>query len=302
MISKKILMIGNSFSISVGDSLANLIASSGNGIKLVSAYIGGCSLQKHWAFMIQADTDKDFRPYRYDIWYNANGEVFRNTIPGNSTVNQMLKDDLFDIVTIQQASHMSCRKETYEPFAGELIARIKALQPQAEIKIQQTWSYCAQHPQLQKGSEWGFDQDGMYARLDEAYCLMAEKHGLLRIPTGRAVQITRERSSKKYEVISPEAFESCIYPDLPPRAGDVVGSIAWQKDSVTGEMKIGRDDIHLNNRGRYLQGCVFAGAVYGLDPRELTWVPNDIGKTDAAFLRECAYEALKAEKLAPFAK
>lgn len=300
MISKKILMIGNSFSISVGDSLANLIASSGNGIKLVSAYIGGCSLQQHWAFMIQADTDKEFRPYRYDIWTNANGEVFRNTIAGNSTVNQMLKDDLYDVVTLQQASHFSWRKDSYEPYMGELIARIKASQPQAEIMLQQTWSYCAQDPRLQKGSQWGIDQEEMYARLDEAYNATAEKYGILRIPTGRAVQISRERSVKKYKVISQEEFDSCIYPDLPPRAGDVVGAMSWQKDSVTGEMKIGRDDIHLNNRGRYLQGCVFAGAVYGLDPRELTWVPNDIGKTDAAFLRECAYEALKAEKLPGF--
>ena len=302
MISRKILMIGNSFSISAGDSLANLIASSGNGIKLASAYIGGCPLQKHWAFMIQADTDKEFRPYRYDIWSNANGEVFRNTIAGNSTVNQMLKDDLYDVVTIQQASPLSWRKESYEPYAKALVDRIKECQPQAEIMVQQTWSYCAQDPRLQKGSSfsWGIDQDEMYARLDEAYRILADTCNCRRIPTGRAVQFTRERSSKKYEVISPEAFESCIYPDLPPRAGDVVGSIFWNKDRATGEMKIGRDDIHLNNRGRYLQGCVFAGAIYGLDPRTVTWTPDDIGKSDAAFLRECAYEALKAENLPGF--
>ena len=58
-------------------------------------------------------------------------------------------------------------------------------------------------------------------------------------------------------------------------------------------------NIHLNTRGEYLQAAVWYGAIYGVDPRTVDCKHPVIDDEDAAFLRECAYEALKAEGLLP---
>ena len=82
------------------------------------------------------------------------------------------------------------------------------------------------------------------------------------------------------------------WPDLPPQAGDLVGRIWWAKDKTTGELKLGRDTIHLNLRGQYLQACVWFAALYGRKTAEITFVPDEIGNSDAAFLRSMAQEAV----------
>ena len=73
------------------------------------------------------------------------------------------------------------------------------------------------------------------------------------------------------------------WPDLPPQAGDLVGNIWWTKDKTTGELKLGRDTIHLNLRGQYLQACVWFAFLYGHRTDEITFVPDTIGNSDAAF-------------------
>ena len=58
-------------------------------------------------------------------------------------------------------------------------------------------------------------------------------------------------------------------------------------------MTINRDTNHLNMRGEYLQAALWCGFLYGVDPAEIGYVAPKIGKTDAAFLRQCAAKALK---------
>ena len=68
--------------------------------------------------------------------------------------------------------------QTYD----NLIAKIKELAPQAEIVIQQTWSYNAADPRLNPGTSrsWKIDQTGMYEKLTAAYLQLAEKAGILK--------------------------------------------------------------------------------------------------------------------------
>ena len=313
MKSLKVLSIGNSFSISAGEFFPNFVLASGNAVKFVSACIGGCSFERHAECLKQCDADPSLKPYDYSVWYNAAGKIIKDWIPSGS-VNQMLKDDNFDIVTIQQASHFSWRPETYQPFADELIARIRKEQPQAEIMIQQTWSYRSQDRRF--NAEWPVDQTGMFEHLDNAYRLLAEHTGFRRIPTGLAVQIARTKSPVKFQKISAEELVEYRWPDLPRQNGDVVGSMGWIKNEE-GTLVITQDNIHLNRRGQYLQAAVWYGAMYGTDPRKVVWSPRSTGEPhfefaagnpvnvpwgdsiiddkDAEFLRECAFEALVQE-------
>lgn len=284
-------MIGNSFSISLGACLPEIVRSCGHSIKLASAYIGGCSLEHHVKCLERSDSDPSRKPYGYTVWFIADGRVVRHEVPSGS-VNAMLKDDSWDVVTVQQASHFSWDYSTYRPYADILVNRVRADQPSAEIMIQQTWSYRAQDARF--NAEWAFDQTGMYERLDSAYRSFASDFGLRRIPTGLAVQFSRERTERKFKVLPATAFAECRWPDLPSQAGDVVGNMAWRR-AADGELEICRDDIHLNARGEYLQACVWYGAIYGEDPRAVRWTRDEISISDGAFLRECAYDALVME-------
>ena len=162
----KVLMIGNSFSICVGRHLPSIVHSvPDNHLLLASAYIGGCDLERHWNNVVQAKDDPDFKPYQANVWDSS---IPLESKRFKDNVNHLLTMEKWDVVTIQQASHFSWRPETYEPFAGNLIAFIRENAPQAEIVIQQTWSYRASDPRINEGGAWGFDQTEMYNRLSDA--------------------------------------------------------------------------------------------------------------------------------------
>ena len=283
--SLNVLMIGNSFSICVGKFLPQMVRCfPGNRLKLTSCFIGGCSFETHWNNFLESEKNTNFKPYRITIWDSTT--LRKPVYPGN--VNELLKNNRYDIVTIQQASRFSVDYATYQPYADNIIAQVKKYQPQAEIVIQQTWSYRADAPFLR---ETGMDNLEMYTKLEAAYYALAKDYDLRIIPAGFAVQIARERSEIKFENYDWAMLDTLHWPDLPRQAGDVVGNFRWRKNSE-GEMVIYRDTNHLNMRGEYLQAAVWCGFLYGVDPEEISYVAPKIGKTDAAFLRKCAKEAL----------
>ena len=283
--SLNVLMIGNSFSICVGKFLPQMVRCfPGNRLKLTSCFIGGCSFETHWNNFLESEKNTDFKPYRITIWDSTT--LRKPVYPGN--VNELLKSNRYDIVTIQQASRFSVDYATYQPYADNIIAQVKKYQPQAEIVIQQTWSYRADAPFLR---ETGMNNQEMYQHLEAAYYALAKDYDLRIIPAGFAVQIARERSEIKFENYDWAMLDTLHWPDLPRQAGDVVGNFRWRKNAE-GEMVIYRDTNHLNMRGEYLQAAVWCGFLYGVDPEEISYVAPKIGKTDAAFLRKCAKEAL----------
>ena len=178
----KVLVIGNSFSVSVMDHLPAAAKAAGCKLDICSLYIGGCSLERHCSNLDKA-SDPSFKPY--DVWRSGQKKHFAANIPA------MLATDRWDVVTIQQASHESWRPASFHPYADRLIAEIRRLAPQAEIVIQQTWAYNAKDKRIAPGGEWGFDQQGMYERLTTNYVALARQYGLRVIPTGLAVQKAR---------------------------------------------------------------------------------------------------------------
>ena len=279
-------MIGNSFSICVGKFLPQMVRCfPGNTLKLTSCYIGGCSFETHWNNFLEAEKNPGFSPYRITIWDSTT--LKKPKFHGN--VNDRLKTEKYDIITIQQASRDSIDYATYQPYADELISQIKKYQPQAEIVIQQTWSYRADAPLLK---EMMMNNEEMYQKLEEAYYAFARAYALRQIPTGYAVQVSRALSEIKFENYDWAVLDTLHWPDLPRQAGDVAGNFRWMKNAE-GEMVICRDTNHLNMRGEYLQAAVWCGFLYGVDPEAISYVAPKLGRTDAAFLRKCAKTALE---------
>ena len=111
---------------------------------------------------------------------------------GAANIPDALALDKWDVVTIQQASHFSWRPETFEPFGGSLVEKIRELAPQAKIVVQETWSYPPWDGRLKN---FGFDQAEMYKRLHAAYAAFARKYGFEVIPVGTAAEFVHNRDA-----------------------------------------------------------------------------------------------------------
>ena len=184
----KVLMIGNSFSISCTRQLPQVAGANGHRLDLASLFIGGCSLERHWRNVEAAATNAAFRPYRFDRFVDGRCVVEK----GAANIPDALAMDKWDVVTLQQSSHFSWDPATYQPWGDNLVAKIRALAPQAKILVQETWSY---PPWDRRLGKFGFDQVEMYARLHDAYGAFAKKYGFGIIPVGTAAEICADRNA-----------------------------------------------------------------------------------------------------------
>lgn len=311
----KVLMIGNSFSVCNMRYMPAIASSLGKDLDLVSMYIGGCTLERHADNIIKEEQNSDYHPYQIDISYSAMPRAedtpayraMRSNAKGSgSGIIKMLKADKWNYVTIQQASPCSWNYETYRPHADILIATIKKYAPQAEILIQQTWSYC--NHDLRVGTrekpKWGFDRDGMYKRLTDCYRRLGKEFGLRIIPTGYAIELYRKRLPVTYApVYISEQIKFC---PAESKFDDLVGTVRWKKytnrdGTVKGFLPHG-DSIHLNRSGEFLQSCVWSAFIFpDVDITELKYIPGPSKeeKTDATpmqykLMLKCAADAVRS--------
>ena len=188
----RVLMIGNSFSQSVLHYLPT-IAKSDSSVKLTirNAYIGGCSIQRHLKEYDTSAKNPEHRPYVTNLPIDG--------IKGNKvSLQECLKADQYDIVSIQQASRDSWKADTYAADADRLIAIVREYQPKAEIVGHQTWAYRADSKAILPGGSFKMTQLEMHNHITDCYKVLAEKHSLRIIPVGNAVQIFRSKTSHPY--------------------------------------------------------------------------------------------------------
>jgi hypothetical protein len=271
----KVLTIGNSFTDSLLQFFPAVAGSAGCKLVFQRANFGGCELERHWSY-ISAEEQSDLCRIYND------GIKLKTTLAGTQ----------WDFVTIQQASHASWDWNTYLPYGNYIYDYIRQYAPGAEVLIQQTWAYHPYDQRIRQGGAWGFDQTGMYERLTECYTRLAETLDLRIIPTGYAVQKLRSLQPFPFMDYDPARFAELSWPDLPPMAGDPVGCAFWRKGD-DGSLNLFTDLIHLNERGRYLQACIWFAFLFERSAVEIKFVPDMIADSDAAILREIADSAVR---------
>ena len=293
----KVLMIGNSFSICVLKEMPACAANAGETLDLASLYIGGCPLVKHWNNIEKAD-DPNFKPYQFDYSYASVKDAKDAPVArlGKKTnIPQALTADKWDIVTIQQSSAKSFQPGSYQPYADKIIATIRKLAPQAEIVIQETWSYS---PYSERFAKWKMTPNAMYTALKNAYAQLAAKHKLRMIPTGDAIQLYRQKLPVNYgKLLTQQEIKSLAKPHLLDFKGDVTGKSSWKNDPQKG-LHLHIDPHHLNGEGNYLQACTWLAALFGTDVTKLTYAPDGLSAGKATLMRTCAAEAVAAERAA----
>lgn len=274
----KVLMIGNSFSISCLTHLPKVAADGGQKLDLGSLYIGGCSLEQHTTNVVaELRDEKAAGVYRYDrVIDNGPRRIVRD-----ARLTDVLKGVKWDIVTIQQASHLSWRAEASHPWGDELVKTVRACAPQAKIVVQETWSYTPFDARL---AQWKLTADEMSARVEAAVADFAKGHGLKTIRMGRAVREWRKRLPVVYGAHS--------------FGGDVVGGRSQKpedqfKRNPDLTWSVNSDTFHLNEKGEYLQALVWAAALWNADLEGLSPHPACVTDDEARLMRQIAKEVAK---------
>ncbi|MBR6708088.1 MAG: DUF4886 domain-containing protein, partial [Clostridia bacterium] len=128
--SLRILAVGNSFSVDTMQYLAQIACELGTPVILGNLYIGGCSLQRHY--------DNTFNKIRdYTYYKTTDGEW--SAVP-ESSIDDGLDDEPWDIITMQQSSGYSGAPETYTCLP-QLVDYIRQRVPGARLVWHMTWAY-----------------------------------------------------------------------------------------------------------------------------------------------------------------
>lgn len=243
----RILCIGNSFSWdAVEQELVPLCDAKNVQVEVHNLYYGGCSLAQHADFLL-----RDTAAYSHRVCTNACPRIIKDTI----TLRQALKDGEYDFISLQQASHDSGIRGTYEPWLSILIDSVHAYQPKAKLCWMETWAYSqdAKHPAFPR---YHSNQQEMYDSIQ--VCLKSQitnhKSRMCVIPCGTAIQYARKT-----------------------KLGDTFC----------------RDGYHLNYvYGRYTAACVWYEIVTGKDVRRNPYKNAQMTKKQRKIVQKAAHRAV----------
>ena len=176
----KILSIGNSFSADAHAYLHDLAEHRGMELTTVNLAIGGCSLKTHWENVVNNNAN-------YLLSING-GEWAEKLV----TVDDIIKKEHFDIVTLQQVSGLSGEYDSYQPYLNDLAAYVRECQPGADLFFHRTWAY---EIDTTHGDFVRYDRDqkkmyGAICIVSSSACLVT---GAALIPSGDVIQALRER-------------------------------------------------------------------------------------------------------------
>ncbi len=268
----RVMAIGNSFSRDALTHLPFIAEAAGHTLITANAIILGGSLEDHARALAAFDadpSDRAGRPY------------------GGKGLREMLRQEPWDVVTLQQASPRSFRPETFEPFAGQLVAAIRRDAPTAEIVVHQTWAYRDDHPLFSNGV---FTVDDMYAGLRDAYDGLATQYGFRQIPSGDAFQ--HARLSPDWGTFEPDPLfiPAAAKPGELPKAEkrSLHRNFYWIKLRGGGD-KLVHDAIHASSSGHYLLGCVWFEFLFGESILDNPYLSPYVAPEDTPALKQIAH-------------
>ncbi len=241
----RVLCIGNSFSWdAVEQELVPLCDAKNVQVDVHNLYYGGCSLEQHAQFLL-----KDTAAYSHRVCTNACPRVIKDTI----TLRQALQDGEYDVISLQQASHDSGIRSSYEPWLSLLIDSVRAYQPRARIYWMQTWAYSkdAKHPAYPR---YHCNQQEMWDSIQACTESLITNHQLPIIPCGEAIQNARQT-----------------------KLGDTLC----------------RDGYHLNYvYGRYTAACVWYEILTGKDVRCNRYKKAQMSSKQRQIVQKAAHKAV----------
>ena len=242
----KVLAVGNSFSQdAVEQYLYELAAAQGDSLIIGNAYIGGCSIDTHYNNLLN---EKPAYIYRKVV---GGAKAVRR----KATLQSIIRDEQWDIITLQQASQLSGISSSYSNLA-QLKRLIQSYTTNLHVQFMwhMTWAYSEDFKE-ERFAPYDYDQRKMYSAIvSTMQNVLPAVGGFTRIiPSGIAVQLARYR------------------------LGDVLN----------------RDGFHLSyTLGRYTAACTWCEVLTGRIIDGNRYWPAKISAEEATICQEAAHEAV----------
>jgi hypothetical protein len=288
-----LFLIGNSFSQNATRYLPQLAVEGGHHLHIGRAEVGGCSLQRHWEHVEAAERGEEVGKFYTgkSLERDDNGDYRAKSL------RELLTACEWDMVMFHQASLPSSNVDSYYPYAIYLFDYIKALCPNAEVVLHQTWAYRCDSPfwgEIGDGQN-AKDQREMWEKSRAAYHTISERLGARLIPTGDAFWEVDSDPQWKYRPDAKFDLEHPVSPNLPDQTNTLHAGYYWSKE---GQFSI--DPKHTSEAGAYLGSLMWYGFLFGESPEKVTFVPPNVSVEFAAHLRKVAAKILQ-ETVRPLA-
>lgn len=248
--SLKILAIGNSFSVDAMEYLYQIAESAGvEEIVLGNLYIGGCSLASHKKHAMDDDA-----AYRY---YKNTSGTWQST--ANTSFSTGVKDEDWDVITLQQVSGSSGLPETYGNDLDILLYYVDGMKTNENARIfwHMTWAY-QQNSTHTSFPSYNNNQLIMYSRILSTVqeCILPNEMVDGVIPNATAVQNART---------------------------------SYIGDTLT------RDGYHMDKTlGRYIVALTYFAAITGCDISNISYAPNGVNSTAMVMAKTSVQDAIRA--------
>lgn len=208
----KVLSIGNSFSQDAQHFLHDLSMHGEEEIYCVNLYIGGCSLETH-----AANIKSDKKAYLYEV-NGKQTDRYRG-------IEEVLTEENWDFVTLQQASWLSGKEETYIPYFDEIYNFVKS-KSDAQLLMHETWAYETDENLPPE------KQQEMYNNISKTYKKFANEYNMQVIPVGDVIQQLRKTPEFDYSAGQPSLNRDGQHLGL--GYGGYVAALIWYK-VITGK-------------------------------------------------------------------
>ena len=257
----RVLAIGNSFSEdAVEQYLWELGQEAGITFIIGNAYRGGWSLIGHWADARSREANTEYRKV-------VGG---KRTNLGKYELRNIITDEPWDIITLQQVSQDAGLPETYEPGLSLMIGYVRALALADSMRLgfHQTWAY-SQDSEHKGFARYSNNQYLMYSSITAAVAKAMNYHQYdltFFIPSGTAIQNART---------------------------SLLATGRTNDPAVNRELT--RDGYHLNlTLGRYIVACTWFEVLTGRNSVGMKTRPKGLAQGLAAIAQRAAHAAVLA--------
>ncbi|WP_431291916.1 DUF4886 domain-containing protein [Pedobacter sp. P26] len=273
----RLFIIGNSFSQNASTFLPQLAKERGKTLIIGRAELGGHSLEQHWGYVEKAEADPD----------DPKGKPY-----SGKSLKMLLSQGKWDIVTIQQYSFLSADSSSYYPYAGKLIAYVKALQPQARIVIHQTWAYRTDAKKFGRIAEGkpAMSQKEMWQKSRAAYHLLAKRINARILPVGDAFEVVANHKKYGFKPDLLFNYNQPTAPNLPNQTHSINIGYFWSKKELV------FDPNHANDAGKYLGGLIWYGILFDDSVKNIRFKPETVSDEFARYLRKVAAHTISKKQ------
>ena len=181
----KVLAIGNSFSQDgVEQYLYELAQAQGDSLVIGNAYIAGCSIDKHYDNLLTGKASYEYRKIVGGVRSNKRKVDLRSII----------RDEQWDIISLQQASHYSGMPKTFTNLAQlKRLVQSYTTNLHVEFVWHMTWAYAEDYAS-KNFKPYDNSQHKMYTAIVNTIQNVLPAIGIKRIiPSGTAIQLARYR-------------------------------------------------------------------------------------------------------------